>query len=245
MNPDSIREARDLFRRARQLGARARGVRIVVCPPAPYLGFWNGDTSRVTLGAQDSHQETAGAVTGGISPIALRSVGATYVILGHSERRAAGETSELIAQKIRAATRAGLTVIVCLGESKRDADGSYLKELAELVTATFQGVERRRARQVIIAYEPLWAIGSAASGADTPESFREHAIFIRRTLSRAWGQEARRIPVLYGGSVSAKNAAGFLVDGRAGGLLIGRASLSPKEFEKIVMVAQQSQLRRS
>ncbi|HYC82979.1 MAG TPA: triose-phosphate isomerase [Candidatus Paceibacterota bacterium] len=230
MNPTSLAEAKRLYTDIKKGAPRIRMAEIVICPPAPYLAALTGPGKSVILGAQDSAEETQGAFTGSSSPLALKSVGVQAVILGHSERRAKGEADDLINLKIKAALKAGLRIILCVGETVRDEQGDYLVVLRSQLESCLADISKTQMNKIAIAYEPVWAIGAQATSADTPEGFLHNAIYIRQTLSKLKGASAAKTPILYGGSVSVKNAESFLVDGKADGLLVGRESLKAKNF---------------
>lgn len=240
MHPETPREAKALAAKTKVLAGRYRKHAVVVCPPAVFLGLL-ADTSSKSLhwGAQDvSLRRGAGAYTGEVSAAQVCYAGASYALIGHSERRAMGETDEMVNQKVKNALAARLKPIICVGETERDEGGQYLAPLERQIRGALAGLKKTDLKNVIIAYEPVWAVGQAAQKADTPEDFFHHAIFIRKTISDLFGKKvAMATPVLYGGSVNGKNAAGFLMEGQADGLLIGRASLKPEEFKKIIHAA--------
>ncbi|MEI6494526.1 MAG: triose-phosphate isomerase, partial [bacterium] len=140
--------------------------------------------------------------------------------------------------KIKQALKAGLKVILCVGEKERDEHGKYLDVIGKQLTESLMGVTRSQYNNVVIAYEPVWAIGTQATGADSPEGFQHNSLFIRKTISNVIGNKAAlKVPVLYGGSASPKNAADFLGTGGADGLLVGRASLESAKFGEILKIA--------
>ncbi len=240
MNPRTMREACGIFQKIKRKAETLTRVETVVCPPFIFLKKNNKKVTRAcALGAQNVFWQSEGAYTGEISPAQLYAAGASYVILGHSERRALGETDEIIQKKIRVALEYRLNVILCIGELLRDIHGEYLSVLKNQLKHGLSKIPVKLLTRLIIAYEPVWAIGIAAKSADTPEAFFETAIFIRKVLSDLFGKKfAFNVPILYGGSVSAHNAEGFLKDGGASGLLVGRASLEPQEFNEILDIAQ-------
>jgi len=169
----------------------------------------------------------------------VKEVGASYVILGHSERRATGENGEIINRKIKAAIKNGLDVILCVGERERDTQGKYLRILENQLKEALIKMPSRLAEKLLIAYEPVWAIGKGATGVETPEGFHHNSIYIRKVLSNLIGKKrALEFPILYGGSVDVKNAISFLTEGQANGLLVGRASLNAKDFGEILRQAE-------
>ncbi len=241
LNPDSPREARELFLKIKRTVSKLKRVETIICPPAiflPGLEKARGAAKNLALGGQDAFPALDGAWTGQISPAMIRKSGARYLILGHSEKRALGESNEVVNQKLKLALAQGLKVILCVGEQTRDAQGHYLQTIKTQLLTALEKVPRKLGSQIIIAYEPVWAIGDAAKFADTPAGFLEQAIYIRKILS-IWIEQkaAMQVPVLYGGSVDAKNALGFLADGQADGLLVGRSSLRADIFGEILKLA--------
>ena len=241
MNPSSPHEAKKLFGAIKKKAALARGsVETVVAPPFVYLPLLS-PTAKVKLGAQDVFFKDEGAFTGEVSPAMLAHLGVSYVIVGHSERREyVGESDEVIHKKILAAVSRHLRAIVCVGEKERHGEG-FPPRVKEEILAALKGIPRALASRVLIAYEPLWAI-STNKGAheDSPESVFEMSIFIRRTVMDIWGKKAAlSIPILYGGSVNAKNAKGFLEVKGISGLLVGGASLKAEEFGAILSAASE------
>ncbi len=240
MNPDTPREARELFRRVRIVAGRSRRATVIVCPPAIFLPLLKSGLN-LALGGQDASAWPRGAVTGSISAAELKYSGAEYVMIGHSERRRAGETDELINQKIKLALKTGLRVIFCVGENTRDDHGDYLQVLRSMLERGLEQVSRAEAGRLIVAYEPVWAIGGATNQADTPEGFLEQSLFIKKILAGRFGSTlAWTIPILYGGSVSPDNAGSFLAAGEAAGLLIGHESLRADHFNSIIRLADET-----
>mgnify|MGYP001558805951 FL=1 len=239
MSPETMHEARALFLSVKK-AARMSRARIIVCPPFPFLSLLAQDakTGKVLLGAQNVSNETGIAHTGEVSGAMLSSLGVHYVIVGHSERRAQGETDAIVSAKVRAAIEEKITPIICVGERARDDHALYFDELSRQIKGSLAGLSRKDAEKIIIAYEPVWAIGEAATGSDTPEGTEEMALFVRKTLADMFGEKmAHTIPILYGGSVSEKNAKDFLARGGVQGLLVGRASQAAKSFSAIISLA--------
>jgi len=240
LNPTSLKEASTIFDGVKKKTSKLKNVTTIICPPAPYLAFLakKGLSTNFQLGAQDAHWEESGAFTGEVSSLSVSELGANYVILGHSEKRAAGDTDEIVNKKVKTALKNGLKVILCVGEKERDEKGAYIQVLQEQLSKSLAGVNKKFAEQVIIAYEPVWAIGKNATGVETPEGFQHNSLVVKKALSKILGKDnALKTPVLYGGSVSAKNAESFLKEGQADGLLVGRESLTPVNFAEIVAIA--------
>jgi triosephosphate isomerase len=204
---------------------------LVLCPPATLLAevaVVLAD-SGVGLGGQDCHTADSGAHTGDISAVMLADAGCRYVIVGHSERRADhGETNAIVAAKTTAAHRAGLTGIVCIGETEAERDAGIALAVAEAQLAGSLP-EAASAANTVVAYEPVWAIGTGRT--PTPDEVREMHRHIRRCLSDRLGEaEAARLRVLYGGSVKPSNAATLLAVADVDGALVGGASLVADDF---------------
>jgi len=240
LNPPTPREAKTLFTKIKKASQGLRRVKVVVCPPAVFLtSLTVGQGKVLSLGAQDVAVVDFGAFTGSLNSDILKYSGATHIIVGHSEVRERGEDNEVVNTKIKAILKAGLTPILCVGEKKRDNQGHYLEYLKTQLLEGLVRVPKKELSKIMIAYEPVWAIGVAARGVDTPEDFLHNALFIRKVVAKLAGQEAvMKIPVLYGGSVNEKNADSFLSAGGADGLLVGRASLDASKFGQIIKMAE-------
>ncbi len=239
MNPDNRKEALKIFEGIKKSSQRRRS-KVVVCPPFVYLSDISSGRlpKSLSLGAQDCFWKESGSFTGEISPTQLADLRVEYVIVGHSERRAMGEEDEVISKKINALLSADLKPIICIGESRRDKDGEYLQFLESQLSFAFDEVTPVHLDKVIVAYEPVWAIGKTEEEAITGHSLHETVILIKRFLARKYGKERGfSVPVLYGGSVSPRNAEEILKEGNAEGLLIGRESLDPKSFSEIIDLA--------
>jgi triosephosphate isomerase (TIM) len=203
-------------------------VDVMVCPPATLLAGFAAAArgSRVAIGAQDCHPRPAGAFTGDISAEMLKDVGAQAVIVGHSERRHYhGETDALVRDKALAARRVGLTAIVCVGETQAERDAGHARAV---VRTQLDGSLPDGAPDFVVAYEPVWAIGSGVT--PTPRDVAEMHGFIRQTLSARYGEAAQRTRILYGGSVKPSNAVELLAVDNVDGALVGGASLTAEEF---------------
>jgi len=242
MNPGTRVDALRMFTEARKFAAKSARVQTVVCAPSIYLSALADEVTghRTALGAQDCFYERSGAFTGEVSPSALVSMGVRYVILGHSERREMGESSDLVARKVSSALKEGLTVILCVGERGRDIEGAYLGVVRQQLEDCLRDVPRRYFLNLIIAYEPLWAISTHASGVESPDDMLQMGIFIRKTLGAICGKDlAVKIPILYGGSVDEKNIEAFITSGGVDGALVGKASLLPETLAKIIKIANE------
>ncbi len=247
MAPQTSDEAKKTFAGIKKTASKLRNVDTIVCPPFVYVEALASRVSgkRFSVGTQNAFWKEEGAYTGEVSPTQIYSLGARYVILGHSERRAMGETDDMVSKKADAALRAGLTVIICVGEQSRDQHGEYTKRIEEQLQRSLSGIQKKSLENIIIAYEPVWAIGANAIRPASPEDVLEVSILIRKVLTNMFDRESSYIvPILYGGSVDAKNCGSFMNEGGADGLLVGRASLDAKQFGEILKVAEQSAKRK-
>jgi triosephosphate isomerase len=214
-------------------------VDVVVCPPFTDLRtlqtLIQADKLEIKLGAQNCYFEDQGAFTGEVSPPMLAKLAIEFVIVGHSERRQLfGETDELINQKLKAVQKHGMTPIVCVGETldERDA-GATTGRVTTQTNGAFAGVKAADAANCIVAYEPIWAIGTGRNA--TPEDANETIGVIRGALRDLYGDEtAQTIRIQYGGSVKSGNTAALMAMPEIDGALVGGASLDPDEFARIV-----------
>jgi triosephosphate isomerase (TIM) len=210
---------------------------IVICPSATCLAsvVASAKGSGIAVGAQNMHYADEGAFTGEISPLMLKAADVTHVIIGHSERRQYfDETDEMINQKIHSATRHNLTPILCIGESLDDREAGKTEEvLLRQCEKALKGVVPATAESFIIAYEPVWAIGTGRTA--TPQIAGLAHFYIRSEVARLLGRKAAdSIRILYGGSVKPDNASALLNQPEIDGALVGGASLDPVSFSKIV-----------
>lgn len=228
MNPGTLEEAHALAAAvAVGAGEVGDGVDLLVIPPAPFLAAVKPVLGgRVWLGSQNLSTEVKGAFTGEVSGSMLRSVGASHVLCGHSERRQLfGESSELVGKKVRAALRDGLVPVLCVGETLAEREAGTTHEVvAAQLEGGLEGVEASAG--VVIAYEPVWAIGTGKVA--TPEQAQDAHAFIRGWLAGRWGETSTLL--LYGGSVKADNARELMSQPDVDGALVGGASLDAKGF---------------
>lgn len=239
MNPLTGKEAEKLFLGVAKEISNIKKTEIIICPPFLYLEKLQKISKKVFLGAQDSFPGDTGAFTGEISAEMLYAVGVRYVILGHSERRALGENNNDINKKIKGALAADLRPMLCVGENDRDQNHGYFNLVRMQLEECLTGIPKNLISKIIIAYEPVWAISSTPNRKDaTTDDSREMSIFIRKVLSDKFGKDVSRTKILYGGSVSEKDAGDFLENGGIDGLLVGRASLNAKKFSEIVKICE-------
>ncbi len=187
--------------------------------------------SSVALGAQAVSAAASGAHTGEVSANMLKKAGATFSIIGHSERRALGESNEAVRAQMLELSQVGLGAILCVGERERDPGGEHFSFIKEQLTSALTGLPKKTVSKLVIAYEPVWAIGKSAADAMSSPEVQEAAIFIRKTLASLIEPVlAKKVPILYGGSVEAENAAAILKEGGVSGFLVGHASANLENF---------------
>ncbi len=215
--------------------------KVLICPPFPYLAAVARQISgsRVLLGAQNVSEHESGAFTGEVAPAMLRDIGCEYVIVGHSERRALyGETSFAVAAKFKAALDAGLKPILCVGETLEQRESGGTESVVEVqLGAVIDKVGIAGFRSAVVAYEPVWAIGTGVTA--SPEQAQDVHRHIRGVMAGHDAEVAESIQILYGGSMKGENAAGLLAMPDIDGGLIGGASLKAGDFLAIAAAAAQ------
>ena len=216
------------------------GADVVIAPPAPFLIPIAAVAQKCSLGAQDMTGDDDTALTGGVSWQILSSLGVRYVIIGHSERRIRlGETDEAINQKVRTALAHGLSPILCVGE--REHTGADIPVIVSAqVQAALAGIKKESLKNLIVAYEPARAISTAtqSTGADTPERMFRARLTIEKVIAVSFDTTAaKKVRIIYGGSVRQENIAAIIGEGHMDGVLVGGASLRAQEFGEIVRLA--------
>lgn len=223
-------------------GKKLNNSEIILCPPFVHLeAFKSWKNKKIKLGAQNVFSAEKGSYTGEISPLMLKNSGCEYVIIGHSERRKYfGEKGEFINHKIISAIKNGLKPIVCVGETKAEKEADYAMEvITRQVKEALAGVNRTKANQIIIAYEPVWSVGTDET--PTVNEIMGAKLLIRKVLVEMFGKKyAEEAAILYGGSVNAKSAKQVCLEPDVDGVLIGRESLNPHEFMKIAEIINSS-----
>lgn len=234
MNPQTLNEAKVIFEIAKKAAKENQNAEIVICPPFIFLADLTKHlkgASSFQLGGQNCSWEQQGAYTGEISPLMLKTLGCSYVIIGHSERRCfLNETDEMINKKIKAALKAGLKPVLCVGEKEGEDVGLVIeRQLKE----GLKEVDDVRVKNIIIAYEPVWAIGSGR--ACSTDDAMKAVLLIKKNLTKLYARNlAEKVKILYGGSVSSKNADVYIKKVGMDGLLVGGASLNTSEFLRII-----------
>src|SRR5882724_6293335 len=210
---------------------------IVVCPPYVDLSaaIETAKGSNVAIGAQNLYWEKQGAYTGEICPAMLLDIGCTHVIIGHSERRQYfGETDDMVNFKLKAALEAGLTPITCVGEVLEEREANLTEDvLRRQCLRAFHAISAKKAAKLVVAYEPMWAIGTGKTA--TPELASAAHLLIRGEAAKAFGEDFDNgLRILYGGSVKPENVKALMAEEEIDGALVGGASLDPKSFAAII-----------
>lgn len=213
-------------------------IEIVLCPPAVHLeNFSKVLGNKVLLGGQNCFWEDRGSYTGEISPLMLKNLGCEYVIIGHSERRKYfSENNQSINQKVLASLKNGLSPIICVGETKVERQsGETLQVIARQISEAFSGVSVGKLEKIIVAYEPIWSVGTDVI--PTSNEIMEAKVLIQKILSRDFSKKyTEKIRIIYGGSVSGATVRQACIESGMEGALVGRESLTPREFLKIAKI---------
>lgn len=220
-----------LKRRAKTLA----GTELWLAPPFTLLPLVADAVKKsgIKAGAQSVSAQAPGAHTGQVSAAMVKAAGASFAIVGHSEERASGIDDGMVRAQLEAVVKAGMVAVLCVGEDARHDDGSHFARIAEQLQSACRGMQPF-AGKLVVAYEPVWAIGKPTGGAMAPHELEETVIFIKKTLTDLLGRTAAlKIPILYGGSVEGDNAHALLVQGGVAGLLVGRASAAAESFADI------------
>ncbi|MDQ5931028.1 MAG: triosephosphate isomerase [Patescibacteria group bacterium] len=215
-----------------------KNIQTVICVPSIHVPILTKNIkSTLFIGSQSVSSNTEIAQTGLVSAGMLKSYGATYCIVGHSESRLRGESDAEVLGSTNLILQKGLIPVICIGEKERDNHGWYLSAVKSQVETVVMGVPKAQLKKIVFAYEPIWAIGSNAAREATVAECREMIIFIRKVISDVTDiKTANSIKILYGGSVNEQNASSFVLEGGAEGLLVGRVSLDAKRFGQLAKV---------
>jgi len=239
----TVREAVNLVQTIRAGLHKFSHADVVVCPPFTVLAAVSKalEDSTIELGAQNMHYEPEGAFTGEVSPTMLKDMNCRYVILGHSERRHFfKETDDLISMKVKTAVKYSLVPILCVGETLEEREARKYHEVVKTqFDASLGSLTGEDAAKVVIAYEPVWAIGTGRTA--TPEQAEQMHSYIRRLLNEKFGADiASKVPIIYGGSVKPDNIASLVEKQNVDGALVGGASLKAETFTQIVINAAEA-----
>lgn len=240
-NPATLAKAERLWVGLQKaLSGRRAYADVAIAPPIPFTTDLQelAGTQKIEFLAQDVSSFEEGAHTGEVSVGMLRSIKVRGSIVGHSERRAAGESDEMVNKKIEALLATKLTAIVCVGESERDAYGDYFSFVEQQLQNSLAGIAESDLKHIVIAYEPIWAIGTGDT-ASAPD-IQEMKLFIQKVLAGLYPRvSVEKVRVIYGGSVNANNAESLLAEAGTDGFLVGGASLDPKQFATIIKAADE------
>ncbi len=243
MNPNSLSEAEEIFKGIKKRVNKFKNLKVVICSPFVYINNLKQLNKKeiISLGAQDCFNQEKGAWTSMISASMIKSVGASFVILGHSEKRLIGEDDKQINQKIKLAFKNKLKVVLCIGEKERDEEGVYFSFLENQILSALSGINRKFIKNILIVYEPIWAVGKSSRRVISDKELQEISIFIKRVLMDKFGEkDFNLIKILYGGSVSHKNVEDLIQNGGVDGFLVGRDSLDSRKFNKILDVVDKN-----
>ncbi len=234
LNPATLKEAKQLFDAVKKDIKKNKNVQVVICPPFVYVPCSMFHVSWLALGAQNVSSEEKGAFTGEVSVDQLKDLGVEYVIVGHSERRKYfGETNEIINKKLQRVLAVALHPIFCIGENTGEDKQEVLKQQ---LTEGLKNISENDVKNVVIAYEPVWAIGTGNSC--SVDQLMASVVLIKNIISKLYTQEiADQVAILYGGSVTSKNSGDYLFGAGINGLLVGGASLKAEEFINIITSA--------
>jgi triosephosphate isomerase len=232
---EDLARAKALAQSAKRLAAAYPKHEIVLAPPAPFLGLLApGNKSKLAYAAQDISDSTGGAHTGEVPAQVYASLGAAYALVGHSERRAAGESDAVIAEKLSHAIAHGLTPILCIGERERDAASAYLAVVRDQISAALGPLAGAGRRKVLFAYEPVWAIGKSAAEAIDPNDLAEMVLYIRKIALELLPGTSASARVLYGGSAEPEDVRALAGGTQVDGFLVGHASVDARAFAALV-----------
>jgi len=242
-NPKTIDQAKKIYTEIYKETKKNKVVQTIICPTFLHCVELSkiSKSEQSVIGAQDGYWEDSSSQTSEVSFAQLKDVGVNYCIVGHSSVREGGETDESISKKVQTLLKKGMIPILCVGETSRDAQGAYLAFIEDQIKQSLSEVPKSKVSKVVVAYEPLWAIGKEAKRPATPKEVEEILILIKRTISDLYGFKS--IPtnkILYGGSVSSKkDVEDFIGIAGADGCLVGRASLQPKVWNNLVQSAEE------
>lgn len=237
MNPDTLAAAKEIFDKVRLSAKGLKNTDVAICPPFPFFHpLAKLDAPKnIFMGVQNVGSETGGAFTGEVSAGMVKNLGAKFVILGHSERRAMGESDENIREKLQIAFDTDLTPVLCIGERERDKEGGHLAFIKNQIKESLSGLQKKHLVGITVAYEPIWAIGKSYKEAMSPTDIHETILFIKKIIGELFGRDiADGSRVLYGGSVEPENTYEISRIGNADGFLVGHASLVPEQFSAIL-----------
>lgn len=239
MNPATAAEAKQIFMGIKKAAKRNSHATVVIAPPVIFIP----EVARLSLGGQISlgiqniYPLSVGAQTGETSLAMAMPYGVKYCIVGHSERRAMGETNEQVAEKIAVILKQRLTPVVCIGERERDQEGNFFLQIEAQIKSILAVVPKARYKDIVLAYEPIWAIGTGKNA--TVDDVIEMQLFVQKIITKHFSRSAAsQVRFLYGGSVKGGNAGILYQSGVIDGFLVGGASLKVDEFAKVIVATK-------
>jgi triosephosphate isomerase len=237
MNPGTAEGAKDIITEINKKAKNFGDIKLIVCPPFIFLNevLEAISSKKIVLGAQDVFVGQGVSHTGEISLEQIKKAGVKYVLVGHSERRATLDSDEIVKEKTLGALKVGLKIILCVGEKERNEHGDHYHEVRRQIEDIIIKLPKKYIKNLVIAYEPVWAIGRPENEAIKPDQLHEITIYIKRLISDTLGpKEVNNIKILYGGSVTKNNAKRIIEEGNVDGLLIGRESLKVENFIELI-----------
>ena len=238
MNPGSAEKAKEIASEINKKFKSSDDLQLVICPPFIFLNEVSkiiSQSKNIILGAQDIFVGQGESHTGEVGIKLLKSAGVKYVLVGHSERREALDTNDVVKEKMMGSLKEGLKVILCVGEKERNEHGDHYHEVRKQIENAIIKLPKGLIKNLIIAYEPVWAIGKPENEAIKPDQLHEITIFIKRLVSDILGaKEVGKVKILYGGSVTKNNFKEIIEKGNVDGLLIGRESLKINNFLELI-----------
>ncbi len=244
MNPDTTKEAKSILQGLKKTldKSKIKNTKVLISPPSIFIrDIISLKIKKFLLCAQNASYNHIGSHTGEISVEMFSSFGVGYSIVGHSDSRRSNDSLYDINKKIEACLKNKIKPILCIGESEKDNNGFYLKNISDQITSALSGISKKDIPNIIFTYEPVWAISNSNQRNATGEEVSEAVMFIRKVISDLYDEKtARSIVVLYGGSVDEGNVASYLESGEVSGFLVGKASLSPEKFSKIILQTENS-----
>jgi triosephosphate isomerase len=238
MNPKSAEEAKKIITDINKQSKSFGDVKLVVCPPFIFLNEVSeviSTSKKIALGAQDVFVGQGVSHTGEVGIDQLKKAGVKYILVGHSERRATLDSDEVVKNKMLGSLEAGFKTILCVGEKERNEHGDHYHEVKRQLENAIIKLPKKFIKDLVIAYEPVWAIGKPENEAIKPDQLHEITIFIKRLLSDTLGpKEMEKVRILYGGSVTKNNFKKIIEEGNVDGLLIGRESLKVENLVELI-----------
>ena len=238
MAPETIGEAFEILKKVKNPARTLKNTKVVICPPSLYINELKesvGKTKKILFGVQNIFSEEKGSHTGEVSIDMVKNLGMEYVIVGHSERRALGEDDIIVSKKLNLVLNSKLNPILCVGEKERNEEGNFLLFISEQIKNSLQGVEKKYLKNLIIAYEPIWAIGKTAQDAMDSRGVHQMHLFIKKVLKDLFDEKiAEKVAIIYGGSVELENVEDLIKNGNIDGFLIGHESLDADKFCEIL-----------